>query len=82
MPRRAVIVGAGPVGCLAALSLHKAGWSVIVYEARPGSPVSFSRLFVLLNIEQICASSKARINRLNDLLILQYHPGELPHCIQ
>lgn len=36
MPRRAVIVGAGPVGCLAALALHKAGWMVTVFDARPG----------------------------------------------
>lgn len=34
--RKAVIVGAGPVGCLAALALAKHGWSVEVYEVRPG----------------------------------------------
>ncbi|PFH50664.1 hypothetical protein AMATHDRAFT_47691 [Amanita thiersii Skay4041] len=35
-PRRnAIVVGAGPVGCLAALALAKRGWLVHVYEARP-----------------------------------------------
>ncbi|KAK2466991.1 hypothetical protein APHAL10511_001249 [Amanita phalloides] len=35
MSRTAVIVGAGPVGCLAALALAKRGWIVHIYEARP-----------------------------------------------
>ncbi|KAG6335195.1 hypothetical protein ID866_3889 [Astraeus odoratus] len=35
---RAVVVGAGPVGCLAAISLAKMGWKVDIYEARPGRP--------------------------------------------
>ncbi|KZT11222.1 FAD/NAD(P)-binding domain-containing protein [Laetiporus sulphureus 93-53] len=34
-PRKAVVVGAGPVGCLAAISLAKMGWMVEVYEGRP-----------------------------------------------
>lgn len=34
--KKAVIVGGGPVGCLAALSLAKMGWEVEVYEGRPG----------------------------------------------
>ncbi|KAJ3561899.1 hypothetical protein NP233_g9909 [Leucocoprinus birnbaumii] len=33
--RKAVVVGAGPVGCLAALALAKLGWSVEIYEGRP-----------------------------------------------
>ncbi|KAI9065161.1 FAD/NAD-P-binding domain-containing protein [Trametes sanguinea] len=33
--RKAVVVGAGPVGCLAAMSLAKIGWSVDIYEGRP-----------------------------------------------
>lgn len=32
--RKAVIIGAGPVGCLAALALARHGWSVVVYEGR------------------------------------------------
>lgn len=35
-PRKAVIVGAGPVGCLTAISLAKMGWAVEIYEGRPG----------------------------------------------
>ncbi|KAH9981244.1 FAD/NAD-P-binding domain-containing protein [Lactifluus volemus] len=35
MSRKLVIVGAGPVGCLAAISLAKMGWSVEIYETRP-----------------------------------------------
>ncbi|KAF8163218.1 FAD/NAD(P)-binding domain-containing protein [Crassisporium funariophilum] len=33
--RKAVVVGAGPVGCLAALALAKRGWHVDLYEGRP-----------------------------------------------
>lgn len=36
MTRNLVVVGAGPVGCLAAIALAKMGWSVEIYEARPG----------------------------------------------
>ena len=36
-PRKADVVGAGPVGCLAAISLAKMGWSVEIYEYRPGA---------------------------------------------
>lgn len=39
--RKAVIVGAGPVGCLAAIALAKKGWLVEVYEGRAGA-VCFS----------------------------------------
>lgn len=35
MSRHVVVVGAGPVGCLAALALAKRGWRVSVYEGRP-----------------------------------------------
>ena len=34
--RKAVVVGAGPVGCLAALALVKQGWVVDIYEGRSG----------------------------------------------
>lgn len=34
--RYAVVVGAGPVGCLAALALAKRGWRVDLFEGRPG----------------------------------------------
>lgn len=41
--RKAVIVGAGPVGCLAAIALANKGWFVEVYEGRAGV-VCFSSL--------------------------------------
>jgi kynurenine 3-monooxygenase len=34
--RKAVVVGAGPVGCLAALALAKQGWDVEIHEYRSG----------------------------------------------
>ncbi|TCD61085.1 kynurenine 3-monooxygenase, mitochondrial precursor (Biosynthesis of nicotinic acid protein 4) [Steccherinum ochraceum] len=33
--RKAVIIGAGPVGCLSAIALSNMGWEVEIYEARP-----------------------------------------------
>lgn len=36
-PRKAVVVGAGPVGCLSAMAMAKAGWDVEIYEGRPGA---------------------------------------------
>lgn len=33
-PRKVLIIGAGPVGALTALSLHKRGWNVEIWESR------------------------------------------------
>ncbi|CED84595.1 fad nad-binding domain-containing protein [Phaffia rhodozyma] len=33
--KKAIVVGAGPVGCLSALSLANKGWNVIIWEGRP-----------------------------------------------
>lgn len=58
MTRKLVIVGAGPVGCLAAMSFASMGWSVEIYEARPGNrtppPTPFSS-FSQKSQRQICA---------------------------
>ena len=35
--KKAIVVGAGPVGCLTALALAKRGWLVDLFEGRPGS---------------------------------------------
>ncbi|KAF8078036.1 hypothetical protein FPV67DRAFT_1662802 [Lyophyllum atratum] len=35
LPRKVVVVGAGPVGCLAAMAFAKQGWKVDLYEGRP-----------------------------------------------
>lgn len=34
--RKALVVGAGPVGALTALSLHRRGWEVEIWESREG----------------------------------------------
>ncbi|KJA27532.1 hypothetical protein HYPSUDRAFT_131024 [Hypholoma sublateritium FD-334 SS-4] len=41
--RKAVVVGAGPVGCLTALALAKRGWSVDLYEGRPDIRLASSK---------------------------------------
>jgi kynurenine 3-monooxygenase len=43
--RKVAVVGAGPVGCLAALALAKRGWDVEIYEGRPGLERSNSCAF-------------------------------------
>ncbi|KAF5380908.1 hypothetical protein D9615_003881 [Tricholomella constricta] len=35
LPRKVVVVGAGPVGCLAAMAFAKQGWIVELFEGRP-----------------------------------------------
>lgn len=61
--RKAVVVGAGPVGCLAALALAKHCWSVEVYEGRQGvSDAKIQTLSVfLLNLSQTCAFPPLRL---------------------
>ncbi|KAJ4488101.1 FAD/NAD-P-binding domain-containing protein [Lentinula aciculospora] len=41
--KRAVVVGAGPVGCLAALMLAKRGWEVSLFEGRPDPRLPVSK---------------------------------------
>jgi kynurenine 3-monooxygenase len=38
--RKALVVGAGPVGALTALSLHRRGWEVEIWESRDGMSLS------------------------------------------
>lgn len=38
--RKALVVGAGPVGCLTALALAKRGWHVDLLEGRTGECVA------------------------------------------
>lgn len=47
--RKALIIGAGPVGALTALSLDNRGWDVEVWESRDGEPI-------LLLIRSSCLS--------------------------
>ncbi|KAG1768355.1 FAD/NAD(P)-binding domain-containing protein [Suillus occidentalis] len=41
--RKVVIIGAGPVGCLAAIAFAKMNWQVQIYEARPDLRLSSSK---------------------------------------
>ncbi|KAF8969990.1 hypothetical protein BDZ97DRAFT_1653142 [Flammula alnicola] len=41
--KKAIVVGAGPVGCLTALALAKRGWSVDLYEGRPDIRLASSK---------------------------------------
>ncbi|KAJ7740693.1 hypothetical protein DFH07DRAFT_838794 [Mycena maculata] len=41
--RKAVVVGGGPVGCLAAISLARRGWEVELYEGRPDLRAPYSK---------------------------------------
>jgi hypothetical protein len=42
MTKKLIVVGAGPVGCLAAIALANMGWEVEIYDARPGIPLPLS----------------------------------------
>lgn len=44
---KTIVVGAGPVGALAALYAAARGEEVEIYELRAGKPCSFSLIFVL-----------------------------------
>jgi kynurenine 3-monooxygenase len=45
--RKALVVGAGPVGALTALSLHRRGWEVEIWESRDGMSLSVCALLIL-----------------------------------
>ncbi|KIM49214.1 hypothetical protein M413DRAFT_21477 [Hebeloma cylindrosporum] len=42
--KKAIVVGAGPVGCLTALALAKRGWLVDLFEGRPDSRLATSKV--------------------------------------
>ncbi|EJD05820.1 FAD/NAD-binding domain-containing protein [Fomitiporia mediterranea MF3/22] len=56
--RKAVVVGAGPVGCLAALSLAKMGWEVEVYEGRPDMRLPSSKASASLRSINLAISAR------------------------
>ena len=65
--RKAVIIGAGPVGCLTAISFAKTlGWDVELYEARQGPPffhrILSARLSIKLSSRYASSCSKSRIS--------------------
>lgn len=45
--RKALVVGAGPVGALTALSLHRRGWDVEIWESREGKSLPVVALLTL-----------------------------------
>ncbi|KAG8954726.1 kynurenine 3-monooxygenase, mitochondrial precursor [Tulasnella sp. 424] len=56
--KKAIVVGAGPVGCLAALSLANAGWIVGLYEGRPDIRLESSRLNIAQRSINLAISSR------------------------
>jgi 2-polyprenyl-6-methoxyphenol hydroxylase-like FAD-dependent oxidoreductase len=55
MPEKVVVVGAGPVGSLAALYAAGRGYDVDVYELRPGR-LATSAIACVMNTEYIRSS--------------------------
>lgn len=55
--KKAIVVGAGPVGCLAALALAKRGWVVDLLEGRPGSLPCANLVFNFTNPYQFFYTS-------------------------
>ncbi|KAF8498334.1 FAD/NAD-P-binding domain-containing protein [Gautieria morchelliformis] len=53
-----VIVGAGPVGCLAALAFAKEGWRVEIYEGRPDMRLPSSRAALAQRSVNLAISSR------------------------
>jgi len=66
--RKAVIVGAGPVGCLAAFALARHGWNVAVYESRPG----------LLDVQIQTSVTQSNLSQTYAFLPLKLLPRSVP----
>ncbi|KAG9028779.1 kynurenine 3-monooxygenase, mitochondrial precursor [Tulasnella sp. JGI-2019a] len=56
--RRAIVVGAGPVGCLAALSLANAAWDVELYEGRADIRLASSKTTISQRSINLAISSR------------------------
>ncbi|KAJ7285941.1 FAD/NAD-P-binding domain-containing protein [Mycena rebaudengoi] len=56
--KKAVVVGGGPVGCLAALALAKRGWKVELYEGRPDLRAPSSKLTAQLRSINLAISHR------------------------
>ncbi|KAF8574488.1 FAD/NAD-binding domain-containing protein [Ramaria rubella] len=53
-----VVVGAGPVGCLAALAFARAGWEVRIYEGRPDMRLPSSKAALAQRSVNLAISSR------------------------
>lgn len=72
--RKAVVIGAGPVGCLTAISLSKMGWQVEVYEGRSGKLACSSHVpFLLIKLLDVRVSNPAE--RLRSINLAISHRG-------
>ncbi|GBE82002.1 FAD/NAD-P-binding domain-containing protein [Sparassis latifolia] len=56
--RKAVVVGAGPVGCLSAIALAKMGWNVEIYEGRPDMRLPSSKAEAQLRSINLAMSAR------------------------
>lgn len=56
--KKAVVIGAGPVGCLAGLALAKQGWKVEIYEGRPDMRLPSSKASTSLRSINLAISSR------------------------
>lgn len=71
--RTVIVVGAGPVGCLAAISFAKMGWDVDIYEARPGKLLICVLVTDWFQLVQICGLPPPRPLPSSARLTSQYH---------
>lgn len=76
-PRKAIVVGAGPVGCLAALALTRHGWNVEVYEGRPGLRLvpSHIRIFTQKHIADLRLPSSKIASQQRSINLAISHRG-------
>lgn len=80
MQRKAVIVGAGPVGCLTAIALAKQGWQVVVYEGRPDMRMPSAKAFAQQRSINLAISSRgiAALESIDPESALQFLKTAIP----
>jgi kynurenine 3-monooxygenase len=78
--RKAVIVGAGPVGCLAALALAQLGWVVDIYERRSDLRLPSSKASLAQRSVNLAISSRglAALEDVNHELALRFLEKAIP----
>ncbi|KAL0947011.1 hypothetical protein HGRIS_013155 [Hohenbuehelia grisea] len=78
--RKAVVVGAGPVGCLAALALAKRGWLVDIYEGRPDMRLPSSKAVTQQRSINLAISSRGilALQAVNPLAAQRFMQAVIP----